>query len=294
MWQLVLQKLATIGFTLWLTLTVAFVALRLLPGNAIDAQLYGTGLPDSVVEARKATLGLDLPLWQQYINYIIGIPQGDWGHSLYTGQTVLEAISNRLPSTIALATNALILAVFLGVLLGYLSGIGQPIATLLIDLSLGIPVYVTATLLLFIIAARIGGMQRGLLLPVLALGFHTSGAIARLIATNYQKIASSEFVRTAHAKGLPQHLITRRHILRLTLLPAIPIIGLQAGIIFSGTVITESIFGRAGLGLLLLNATFERDYPIVQGVIVLSAITYIIFNALADLLTNILDPRLSQ
>ena len=84
MWQLVLKKTVTVGVTLWLTLTVAFVALRLLPGNAIDAQLSGTGLPESVVEARKATLGLDLPLWQQYINYLIGIPTGDWGNSLYT------------------------------------------------------------------------------------------------------------------------------------------------------------------------------------------------------------------
>ena len=261
MFRTIIQNLATITLTLWLTLTLAFIALRLLPGNAIDAQLQGTGLPESVIEARRVALGLDDPIWEQYGHYLGGIVLGDWGRSLYSGQTVLESIANRLPNTFSLASYSLVLAVFLGITLGLLSGTANPIATLIVDLSLGIPIYVTATILLFTLSAAIGGTQNSLLLPVLALGFHTSGAIARIIATNYYQIAKSDFIRTAHAKGLPQNTVLNRHMMHLLLLPAVPIIGLQAGIIFSGTVLIETIFGRAGLGLLLLDATLNRDYP---------------------------------
>lgn len=292
-----LRQIGHLLLTMFLAVTLAFFALRLLPGNAIDAQLQGAGLPPETIAARKASLGFDKPLHIQYINYLIGLVSGDWGQSLYEGQTVLEIIQSRLPQTVSLATFSLLLAILLGITLGLLSGlqtIFSPIARILIDLSLGIPVYFTATLLLFIVAARIGGIQRGLILPVLALGFHTSGAIARIIETNLKSIWQSAFIQTARAKGLPESAITHRHILKLALLPAIPVIGLQAGILFSGTVITETIFGRAGLGLLLLDATLERDYPVVQGIVVLAAIFYLALNKIANLTVHLLDPRLTS
>lgn len=297
MWVTISKHLATMLMTIWLAITLAFFALRLLPGNVIDAQLHGSGLPQATIDARKASLGFDKPLIIQYVNYIIGLPFGNWGQSLYTGQTVGEALSNRLPSTLSLASISMVLAIILGVMLGIFSGIPSKItqvSRLIIDLSLGIPIYFTATILLFVVAARVGGLQSGLFLPVMALGFHTSGAIARVIETNLSAVQQAPFIQTAKAKGLPRKVIIYRHMLRIVLLPTIPVMALQAGILFSGTVITEVIFGRAGLGLLLLDATLQQDYPIVQGVVVLTAITYIIFNTLADILTQLLDPRLSQ
>lgn len=293
----ILKQLLNTMVTIWFAITLAFFALRLLPGNAIDAQLQGSGLPQTTIDARKASLGYDKPLIVQYFSYLADFIQGKWGQSLYTGQTVQEAISSRLSSTLTLASYSIILAIALGIGLGILAGIQSRIsflAHLTIDLSLGIPIYVTATILLFIVAARIGNIQGGVFLPMLALGFHTSGAIARIIETNIINIQQAPFIQTAKAKGLHNQYIIHRHMLRLALLPAISVIALQAGILFSGTVITETIFSRAGLGLLLLDATLQRDYPIVQGVVVLTAITYIVFNAIADILIQVLDPRLSQ
>lgn len=290
---IILQKSASTLLTIWLAVSLAFFALRLLPGNAIDAQLQGSGLPQEVIQARKASLGMDKPLPLQYINYLTGILSGNWGNSLYSGLTVLEAIQGRLSSTLSLASWSLLLAISFGILAGILAGIPSrvaPFSRLIIDLSLAIPIYFTATVLLFILASRLGGIQRGLLLPVIALGFHSSGAIARLIESNLRTIQSAPFIQTARAKGLQSRVIIYRHMLKIALLPVIPVIALQAGILFSGTVITESIFGRAGIGLLLLDATFQRDYPVVQGIVVLIAITYIVFNSLASILLQILDP----
>lgn len=297
MWAAILRRIVTIILTIWVAVTLSFFALRLLPGNAIDAQLQGSGLSQSIIDARKAALGFDKPVLVQYLNYLDGLLTGNWGQSLYTGQTVLEALAARLPNTLSLASTSILLAIALGILLGIFCGISSPIqwlARTIVDLSLGIPIYFTATVLLFIVAARFGITQRGLLLPVLALGFHSSGAIARIIETNLQNIQNATFIQTAKAKGLRNQHIIRQHMLKLALLPAIPVMGLQAGILFSGTVITETIFGRAGLGLLLLDATLQRDYPIVQGVVVLAAIGYILLNQLADTIVQWLDPRLVQ
>lgn len=297
MWIGILKQSISTAVTIWFAITLAFFALRLLPGNAIDAQLQGSGLPQTTIDARKASLDYDKPLIVQYFSYLTNFIQGEWGQSLYTGQTVQEAISSRLPSTLTLASYSIILAIALGIGLGILAGIQSRIsfiAHLIIDLSLGIPIYVTATILLFVIAAHVGNIQEGVFLPMLALGFHTSGAIARMIETNIIHIQQAPFIQTAKAKGLRDRHIIFRHMLRLALLPAISVIALQAGILFSGTVITETIFSRAGLGLLLLDATLQRDYPVVQGVVVLTAITYIVFNAIADILTLVLDPRLAE
>jgi ABC-type dipeptide/oligopeptide/nickel transport system permease component len=154
-----------------------------------------------------------------------------------------------------------------------------------------VPIYWSGTLVLFVLVATFGG-QRELIWPVLVLGFHSAGSIARLLQTEIQQVIHAPFVRTAYSKGLSRLQVTRRHVLPVALVPVIQIIALQAGILFSGTVITETLFSRPGLGLMLWNATLERDYPVVQGVVILIATTYIILNTLSHLLSQMLDPRL--
>jgi ABC-type dipeptide/oligopeptide/nickel transport system permease component len=288
---------ALLGFvlSLWLAATLAFFALRFLPGNAIDSQLQGSGLSQEAIDARKAALGWDKPLLWQYGDFLWGLLRGDLGLSLYSGQTVVEMIAARLPNTLSLASLGMLLSIVLGIFLGFASAIKnpfRPIFRLLVDLSLAIPVYLSATLALFLLAAYIRGIQSSLLLPVSVLGFHGSGAIARIIASTVTDLETAPFILSARAKGLTEKHIRRVHLLKLALLPAIPVIGAQTGILFSGTVLTESIFGRAGLGVLLLDAVLQRNYPVVQGVVLLSATIYLLSNTLADMLSYWLDPRL--
>jgi peptide/nickel transport system permease protein len=281
---------------LWLAATLAFFALRFLPGNALDAQLQGSGLTQEAIEAQKAALGWDKPLSWQYADFLWGLAHGDLGISLYSGQTVAEMIAARLPNTLSLASLGMLLSISLGLILGFSSALNKPLSplfSLLVDLSLAIPIYLSATLALFLLAAYFRGIQTSLFLPVALLGFHGSGAIARIIARTVNDLESSPFIFSARAKGLDENYIRRVHLLKLALLPAIPVIGAQTGILFSGTVLTESIFGRAGLGVLLLDAVLQRNYPVVQAIVTLSAGIYLFSNSLADLFTLWLDPRIS-
>jgi peptide/nickel transport system permease protein len=290
-----IRALLSFVFSLWLAATLAFFALRFLPGNAIDAQLQGSGLSQEAIAVRKAELGWDKPLLWQYGDFLWGLLRGDLGLSLYTGQTVVEMIAARLPNTLSLASWGMFLSIVLGMFLGFASAIKnplRPVFRLLVDLSLAIPVYLSATLALFLLAAYIRGIQSSLLLPVSVLGFHGSGAIARIIASTVADLETAPFVLSARAKGLTENRIRRVHLLKLALLPAIPVIGAQTGILFSGTVLTESIFGRAGLGVLLLDSVLQRNYPVVQGLVILSAAIYLLSNTLADTLSYWLDPRL--
>jgi len=285
-------------FTIWLALTVSFVALRILPGNAIDAQLAGSGLPEETIEARRATLGVDNPLLEQYGEFLVNLLRGDLGSSLYDGRTVQEAIWQNLLPTAQLAGLSFALSLLIGVGLGVLGGLQveslSDVARFLTNISFAVPVIWTASLALFLFIVAWVQQYGQLLIPALVLGFHSAGAIARVIQVEMQQNRNASFVLTARAKGLQERLVIWRHLLRVSLLPAISIAGLQAGILFSGTVITESIFSRPGLGQLLLTATLERDYPIVQGVVLLIAVLYITINAIARWITVLVDPRLSQ
>ncbi len=284
--------------TIWLALTVTFFGLRILPGNAIDAQLAGSGLPEETIADRKTSLGLTSPISQQYIDFLLGILGGELGTSLYDGRTVQEAIWQNMQPTAQLASLAFGFALCIGVGLGILGGLRltiiSPLARFLTSTSFAIPVFWTATLALFLFS--LAWVQRfgQTFVPALVLGFHSAGAIARVIQVEMLDNHTADFMLTARAKGLQETVVIWRHLLRISLIPAIAVAGLQAGILFSGTVITENIFSRPGLGQLLLTATLERDYPIVQGVVLLIAVLYVVINVAAQWLTTLVDPRLSQ
>lgn len=283
--------------TIWLAVTLAFFALRLLPGNAIEAQLSGSGQPPEVVAERKAAYGLDKPLVVQYVSFLARLMRGDLGKSLYGGQTVTEILIQRFPPTLTLAGLSMVIAILLGLLLGIGGGlemaIASPFLRLITDLSFGVPVYWTGTVTLFVLGAWLGGVHGNVMLPVMVLGFHASGAIARVVQVNVRDAYHADFVRTARSKGLPERTVILRHVLRVGLIPVITIIALQSGILFSGTVITETIFLRPGIGQLLLDATLQRNYPVVQGVVIVVAVIYVIFNRFADIATRIFDPRIA-
>ncbi len=300
------QRIASFMIVIWLATTLAFFALRIVPFNAIEAQLVQSGVNREVIEQRLTEQGLNEPLSVQYFRFLVGILRGDLGRSLISGLPVSELIMQQLAPTVALALNALVVASVAGLLLGVLGALelrsGLSIfARGVVVLSLSTPAYWTGTVAIYIFSAQFGllpsagaGRLSQLILPVAVLGFHTAGTIARVVQASVQETLGAEFVRVARAKGLSERAVIWRHVLRASLLPIVTVIALQAGFLLSGTVITESLFVRPGIGRLLLDAVTQQDYPIVQGVVIFAAIVYALLNMAADTLYRIVDPRVAQ
>ncbi len=298
------RLLSTLG-VIWLAVTLAFLALRVLPGDAIEAGLIDTGASAADIQQQREAYGLTDSLPVQYLRYLAGLLRGDLGTSLLGGEPVSEMIGQQLSSSLALALPSLALALALGVLFGTLGALKirfgvSAIARLITGLSLSTPLYWTGTLAIYLFTVQFrllppgGSAFEQLVPPVAVLGFATSGAIARVTEAGIRDLLAADFVRTARAKGLPERAVLNRHVLRAALLPVITVTALQAGFLISGAVITETLFLRPGLGRLLLQSTLRQDYPVVQGIVVLSAVAYTLFNAAADLLYRWVDPRVTS
>ena len=288
---------ATTLFTIWLAVTLAFFALRLLPGDAISAQLAEANASPKEIAARRAALSLDAPLLQQYASYLAGLARGKLGVSLLDGSPVQDLLAPRLGPSAYLAFSAIILAVVLGIPIGTLSaspraGVWCKLARICASLSLAIPVYWTATLALLLTAT---GSQSAWLrswLPVVVLGFGGMGSIARLVASEVRAALGADFARVAQAKGLSPAHILFEHVTRVALLPTVSVIAVQFGWLMGGAVMTEAIFNRPGLGRLLLDRTINQDYPVVQGIVIFSTLVFVVVNAAAELCYRLLDPRI--
>ncbi len=291
----IITALATASVTLWFAVTLAFFALRVLPGDGIATQLRESGASAGLIAERRATLGLEQPVIVQYGRYLEGLLHGDLGVSLLDGRPVSEIVAQQFAPTLVLALSALAVAIIGGAALGLIAALETPVsfvARLALDLARSMPRYWTGTLAIYVFAVQLDWFKvTGLLLPAAVLGFHTAGAIGQVIRAGVEEALARDFVRTARAKGLPELHVLGRHVLRAGLLPAVTVIALQAGFLLGGVVITESLFVRPGIGRVLLNATMRQDYPVVQGVVVLSAVVYILLNAAADFSYHLLDPR---
>ncbi|MBC7870926.1 MAG: ABC transporter permease [Chitinophagaceae bacterium] len=289
--------------TIWLAGTVAFFSLRVLPGDAISAQLIRGGASEADIDRRKAELGLDAPMLLQYERFLIDTLQGDFGNSLTSQQPVAGLILSQLWPTSILAASALCVAIILGLALGIMGTLDHFIGTMVrlsITLSVSMPIYWTGTLAIYLFSVLLkwlpstgnGGADH-LILPVGVLGFHSGGAIARITLINIRATQNEPFVQAARGKGLRERTIVFRHILRVGLIPVLTVIATQTGILLGGVVITESIFVRPGIGQLLLNAVIDRDYPVVQGIVILSAVVYTLLNLVVEWIYRLFDPRLA-
>lgn len=298
-----LRRILSMLVVIWLAATLAFLALRLLPGDAIQAQLMLTGVDETTLAEYRAVQGLDQPAGVQYARFLIGLLGGDLGYSLVSREPVTDMIGRNLAPTAALTFGALLVASFLGTLLGVTGALRWPpafAARFVTSLSLSAPIYWTGTLAIYVFAVLLGllpsagaGRLSQLVLPVAVLGFHTAGSIARVTQVNVRAALDAEFIRVARAKGLPEQRVILRHALRVGLLPVVQVIALQAGFLFSGTVITEMLFVRPGIGRLLFDSTLKQDYPVVQGVVIFSALVYTVLNTAADMFAPLLDPRVT-
>ncbi len=304
--RFVRDRLLTTLLTIWGAATLAFLALRLLPGDAITNQMLQGGASEAMIAARRAALGLDSPLPIQYVRFLLDLLRGDLGYSYLSQQPVSVLIAGQLGATISLAGSALTVAVTLGLTLGMLEAIYWPrwpgqLASAMNVLALAAPIYWTGTLAIYVFSSRLellpatgSGDPAHLLLPAGVLGFHVAGSIARVTRTSLRQTLEAAFVRTAYAKGLHASHILFRHVLRAGFPPILSIIALQTGFLLGGTVITEMIFVRQGIGQLLQHAVIDQDYPVVLGVVILAATTYSVLNMLADFGHSMLDPRLRQ
>ncbi|MBN8634162.1 MAG: ABC transporter permease [Anaerolineae bacterium] len=293
------QVFAGLG-VLWLAATLVFFALRLLPGDAISAQITEGGLSAAQIAERRAALGLDQPVLMQYGRWLAGLLSGDLGVSLLDSRPVTEIVGQQLAPTLALAVSALLTAIILGSGLGIAAGLGMESARLVLTLALSAPIYWTGTLAIWLFAVVLdwlptsGGTGTGsLVLPSLVLGLHTAGSIGRVIAANVNATLDADFILTARMKGLTERSIMGRHVLRVSLLPAVNVVALQAGFLLSGVVITETLFLRPGVGRVLLDAVLRQDYPVVQGISLWIALVYLAVNTAADVIVRQLDPRVA-
>lgn len=300
------QKLVEVLFVLWLAATLAFIALQWAPGDPAQVLLAASGAsPEEVAELRQR-LGLDDPPLQQYLNYLLDLLRGDLGCSWLHGRSVAQMIAEQFPSTAELALAATAVGVVLGVSLGTLAAIRRTTwldkaITAVAVLGLSTPIYWSGLLAILLFSLTLRwlpatgeGTLRHLILPALVLGVTLSGAVARVVRVRVGEALSQPYVTAARARGLPPLWVLVVHVLRVALGPAVAVTALQFGFLLGGAVVTESVFARRGLGRLLLTAIVSRDMPVVRGVVLVGALSYLLVNLLGDAVQAWLDPRLRE
>jgi ABC-type dipeptide/oligopeptide/nickel transport system permease component len=280
---------------------VAFIIPRLIPGD--PARLFaGLDAPDEVVEAIRNEWGFNRPYIVQFYTFVINAVQGNLGYSIHFKQPVMREILIRLPSSIELAIAATMVSVVIGVPLGVASALYRrkvldKVATFLSILGISAPIFVTGLMYLF--ALKLGWLPasgRGafayLILPALTLGLYNTALITRLTRSTMLDALNTDYVRTARAKGLNEKVIVYKHALRNAILPVYTIVGLNVGYLIGSSVIVEVVFGRGGLGSVLVDAVKWRDYALAQGSILAFAILIILVNRFVDWTYPLIDPRM--
>lgn len=301
-----LTQLATrLGSALVVVLGVAtlvFLLIHLVPGDPVDA-LLGESARPADREAMRQALGLDRPLAEQYAGYLAGLARLDLGVSLRDQRPVTAILAERLPATAVLAAAALALAVVIAVPLGVLAARhrGDAIDSGAMAFSLlgvSLPNFWLGPLLILVFSLWLGWTPvsgddgpRSLILPALTLGTGLAAILARMVRASVLEVLNEDYIRTARAKGLSEAAVLRRHALANAWLPVLTLLGLQLGGLLGGAVITETVFAWPGIGSLLVEAIGARDYPVVQGAVLLISVTYVLINILTDVAYARADPR---
>lgn len=282
---------------------LVFLMIHLLPGDPVLIMLGETHLPPEQLEAIREQMGLNQPLPVQYAQFAWKALQGDLGRSMRTNQPVIETILNRLPSTLELAAAAIILAIVFGMTMGVLAATHQNtwVDTLCSSLALfgvTVPGFWLGLMLLFIFALSLGwfpitgqGGPSRLVLPAITLAWFSAGTFARLTRSSLLEVIGSEYITTARAKGLREQVIITKHALRNALIPVITIIGIEFGDLLAGAVVTETVFARQGLGRLIVDSILQKDFPVIQGAVLFTALMYVSASLLVDISYAFIDPR---
>ncbi len=283
---------------------LTFLMLHLIPGDPVILFAGDKPLtPERAAEIRHQ-LGLDRPLLAQYLDYAGHLARGDLGRTLRGQRPVLDSILEVFPGTAELTLAALAFAVVIGVTLGIAAALAHgtwldTTAMTLAILGVSMPVFYSSLLMIMLFSFRLGwlpatgqgGLDR-LLMPAAALGILSSAVLARLVRSSMLGVLRREYIVTARAKGLAEHVVVLRHALKNALIPTITMLGLQLGALLGGAVVTETIFSRPGIGRLAVDGILNRDVPLVQGTILVAATTYVVVNLVVDVLYAAVDPRI--
>lgn len=305
------RALALVPIFLLMTVIV-FLLIRLVPGDPIDVMYGAEGMDATRREALRQELGLDQPVAMQYVRWLGRALTGDLGNSYKAQRTVVELIGQRLPATLLLSFAALLVSVIIAIPLGIIAAVrrntGADIfAMVFAILGISLPNFWCGILFVLIFAVSLGWLPsigyvspledplkalRHLALPAVTLGWSLAGATTRLTRSTLLEELGRDYVRTARGKGVYERLVLTRHALRNALIPTVTMIGLQLGFLIGGAVVVEAVFAWPGIGMLLVDSIFGRDYPVVQGVILTVAIFVVLINLIVDLLYTLLDPRI--
>jgi peptide/nickel transport system permease protein len=287
---------------LWLILTMVFLLAHIVPGDPVR-QMLGEGAREDDLQQLRHSLGLDQPLAVQYAHYFAGIAHGSLGESFRFQEPVVKVVLSHYPATLELSVVALLVCALIGIPAGLLAAQkrGTPadhaigVVTLF---GLSVPNFALGPVLILVFSVMLGWLPvsgRGgiahLILPAITLGGALAAILTRMVRTSVIEELSSDYIRTARAKGLSESAVLFRHAFRNALIPILTILGLQFGTLLAGPIVTESIFSWPGIGRLAVQAIGARDYPLLQGCILMIAVSYVIVNLLTDLVYALVDPR---
>lgn len=300
------RRIGRLVVSLWVVVTAAFLMLHLIPGDPVRVALGPTASVE-LVAARRAALGLDAPLWQQYVNFLRGVFTGDLGVSVSSGLRVSDVLGDRLPATLELAVGAFVVAVLVSVPLGLLfavltrGGRRRPAELAFTSTSVviaAIPEFLLGVALVWVFSVTLGWAPvagrdgfGSAVLPVLALALGPAAILARIVRVETVTVLRADFIRTARAKRLPNRLVYLRHALPNALTAAITLGGLLLGSLVAGTVLVENVFAWPGLGSTIVASIQAKDYPVVQGIVLLYGVGVLLVNLVVDVALALLDPR---
>jgi len=302
-----IRRLAQIVPTMLGALVLVFLVMRVLPGDPAISLLGTAATPEAVAVLRRE-LGVDRPLFEQFIAYLSGALRLDLGQSLALRAPVTQLVLDAVPHTLLLTLGGTLVAAAIGVPLGAAAALrrgtwldyGASVGALL---GVSVPVFVWGLVLLLVFSLHWrlfptagagttpGGVLRALVLPSIATGFFLAGVVSRITRASILQMLGQDFARTARAKGLGETAVVGRHVLRNAIIPILTVIGLNIGTLLSGAIVAETVFTRPGLGRLALDAILARDYPVIQGVILVSSFAVLLLNLIVDLLYGLADPR---
>jgi peptide/nickel transport system permease protein len=291
---------------------LTFVIMRAVPGDIVALRYAGSSVPQSVIDQERHILGLDKPMWAQFVDWMTSISRLDLGQSLWTGHSVIDEVQVRVPLSIELAILATLFAVALAIPLGVVAAVKQDswIDYAIRVFSIGglaMPSFWIGIMMVLVTLTLWGWAPpvvftplfedpianlAGLILPAIAVGYRYSAVSMRMTRSTVLEVLREDYVRTARAKGLRETLVVVRHALRNALLPVVTVVSLEFAFLIGGLVVTEQVFNLNGIGKLLVDAVAHRDYPLIQALVLLLAAVFVIVNFVVDMIYVVLDPRI--
>ncbi len=297
-----IKRLCSGVFVLFGITTLVFLLIHIVPGDPVEVMLGETARPADR-EALRHALGLDLPVLQQWWQYLSGITHFDLGESLHSRRAVSQLLAERLPATAILSIASMLIAIVIALPLGILAAVYKDsvwdrIAMMTAMFGVSIPNFVMGPLLILIFALWLGWFPvsgkegfASLILPAFTLGTALAAILSRMVRASMLEVIQEDYIRAARARGLSEIRILGLHALRNAALPVITILGMQFGALLAGAVITETIFAWPGIGQLMIESIQKRDYPVVQACVLLISFIYVLVNLLTDFIYTALDPR---